>query len=204
VEEDRFLVVFTGRPNAGKSSLIRALTGLRVAVGKRPGTTTRIKVYPVSKGLGIVDMPGYGVKVGAPRAWVERTKDAFLEFIEDNAGRIKAAVHVLSLPTFLEAEERLAKKGYINVDVEMVGFLQETLGVTPLVAANKVDKVSEEEAALNLEALRDRLENHLKRSVEHHLFPVSARTGQGVGPLKEALVKKLREAGYRGPLSPRR
>ncbi|NIQ04188.1 MAG: hypothetical protein GWO20_00185, partial [Candidatus Korarchaeota archaeon] len=34
-------LVFTGRPNAGKSTIIREVVGLDVATGKRPGTTRR-------------------------------------------------------------------------------------------------------------------------------------------------------------------
>jgi len=37
---ERYLV-FTGRPNSGKSSIIRRITGLRTRSGKRPGTTRR-------------------------------------------------------------------------------------------------------------------------------------------------------------------
>ena len=64
---DQFLV-FTGRPNAGKSSIIRAVTGLKVDVGKDPGTTQRINRYPIAEGLTLIDMPGYGRSLRGGRA----------------------------------------------------------------------------------------------------------------------------------------
>lgn len=57
--DDEYLV-FTGRPNAGKSSLIKAITGMKVVIGKEPGTTQKIEFYPLTKNLSLVDMPGYG------------------------------------------------------------------------------------------------------------------------------------------------
>ncbi|UCE11854.1 MAG: 50S ribosome-binding GTPase, partial [Candidatus Thorarchaeota archaeon] len=44
-------LVFTGRPNAGKSSIIRKTTKIDVATGKLPGTTRRIQKYPLTRGL---------------------------------------------------------------------------------------------------------------------------------------------------------
>jgi GTP-binding protein EngB required for normal cell division len=145
-------VVFTGRPNAGKSTIIKALTGLKPRIGKRPGTTTSIKRYPVAPGLTLVDMPGYGSKAGGSRKWEDSTKDSILDFIEENAGSIAAAVHVVNITTFLETEDRLSRKGIMSLDVEMVCYLRDTLGTFPLVAANKIDKGGEKEVVANLEA----------------------------------------------------
>ena len=192
-------VVFTGRPNAGKSSLIRALTGLKPPVGKRPGTTASIKRYPVAPGLILVDMPGYGSSARGNKTWEDRAKDSILGFLEENAGSIVAAVHVVNITTFLEAEERLARKGYLSLDVEMVGYIRHTLGETPLVAANKIDKGSEEDVVANLEAFISRVAGG-EEDVRQHVFPVSAKTGDGVGALRGRLVEGLRRAGFRDPL----
>jgi GTP-binding protein EngB required for normal cell division len=56
---DRYLI-FTGRPNAGKSTLIKQITGIRVPSGKQPGTTRKVSLYSLCKGLYLVDTPGYG------------------------------------------------------------------------------------------------------------------------------------------------
>ena len=108
-------VVFTGRPNSGKSTTIRALTGLKVRAGKRPGTTTSIDRYQIARDLFLVDMPGYGRKVDASRRWEDETKNRILDFIEDEADSIVLAVHVVNITTFMETEARLAKKGIMSL-----------------------------------------------------------------------------------------
>ncbi|MCW4050662.1 MAG: 50S ribosome-binding GTPase [Candidatus Bathyarchaeota archaeon] len=192
-------VIFTGRPNAGKSSTIRALTGLKVAIGKRPGTTTRIKKYPIANGLSLVDMPGYGRKAGGSRDWEDRTKNLILDFIEENAEQILIAVHVLNITTFIETEERLAKKGFISLDVEMIGYLHETLGEFPLVAANKIDKGKEQDIVTNLEALMDRITDGAPEEAADYVYPLSAKKDIGVGALKNRFMKTLWSAGFSKP-----
>jgi len=189
---DQFLV-FTGRPNAGKSSIIRAVTGLKVEVGKDPGTTQRIQRYPVAEGLTLIDMPGYGKSLRSSRTREEETKDDILDFLELNAGSISLAVHVVNISTFLETEMRLAKKGFIPLDVEMVHFMKRDLGVTVLVAMNKIDKGAKEYIEDNIEALKEGLGPSIP------VFPVSARTGDGVGALKDEVRKKLAHRGFQSP-----
>ena len=192
-------VVFTGRPNSGKSTTIRALTGLKVTTGKRPGTTTSINKYQIAQSLFLVDMPGYGRKVDASRRWESETKDRILGFIESEAKNIALTIHVVNITTFLETEARLAKKGFISLDVEMVGYLHDTLGEFPLVAANKIDKGSEDEVAANLEAFLDRVTGGAPHDAAGYVFPVSAKYDVGIGPLKERFFKTLVAKGFRNP-----
>ena len=189
---DQFLV-FTGRPNAGKSSIIRAVTGLKVEVGKDPGTTQRIQRYPIAEGLTLIDMPGYGRSLRGGRTREEEIKDNILDFLELNAGSIALAVHVVNISTFLEAEARLAKKGFIPLDVEMVHFLKRDLGVTVLVAMNKIDKGPRDYIEDNVEALKEGLGPSIP------VFPLSARTDEGVGALKDEVRKKLAHRGFQSP-----
>jgi GTP-binding protein EngB required for normal cell division len=189
---DQFLV-FTGRPNSGKSSIIRAVTGLKVNVGKDPGTTQRIERYNISDGLTLVDMPGYGRSLRSSRSREEETKDNILDFLELNAGSIALAVHVVNISTFLETEARLAKKGFIPLDIEMVYFMKRDLGVTVLVAMNKIDKGPKEFVEDNIEALKEGLGPSIP------VFSVSARTDEGVGALKDEVRKKLAQRGFQSP-----
>jgi GTP-binding protein EngB required for normal cell division len=192
-------IIFTGRPNAGKSSIIRALSGLKIATGKRPGTTTRINKYEIAQDLFLVDMPGYGKKVDAPRTWEDKTKDSILDFIEDNADQIVAAVHVLNIMTFIETEERLSKKGFISFDVEMVQYIRENTGEYPFVAANKIDKGSDKKVMENLEAFIDSLTDGEPEEATGYIYPVSAKKKIGVGELKNQLFKRLQRNGFRNP-----
>jgi GTP-binding protein EngB required for normal cell division len=189
---DQFLV-FTGRPNAGKSSIIRAITGLKVEVGKDPGTTQRINRYPITDGLTLIDMPGYGRSLRGGRAKEEETKDEILDFLELNAGSIALAIHVVNISTFLETEMRLAKKGFIPLDVEMVHFLKRDLGIHVLVALNKIDKGPRDYIEDNIEAIKEGLGPSIP------VFPLSARTDEGVGALKEEVRKRLGNRGFQSP-----
>lgn len=194
-----YYVIFTGRPNAGKSSTIRALTGLKIATGKRPGTTTRINKYGIAQDLFLVDMPGYGKKVDAPRNWEDKTKDSILDFIEDYAEQIVAAVHVLNITTFIETEERLAKKGFISIDVEMAQYLKENIGEYPFVAANKIDKGNDKQVMENLEAYIHSLTDGQPEEAAGYIYPISAKNKIGVGELKNQLVSKLQRKGFHNP-----
>jgi GTP-binding protein EngB required for normal cell division len=193
------LLIFTGRPNAGKSSVISAITGLKLDVGKRPGTTTSFDKYRMAKGLILVDMPGYGVKAGASKRWEDRVKDQILDFVQENAGRIILTVHVINISTFIEVERRLAKKGFISLDVEMVRFLRDTLEHHPLVATNKIDKINKEGLSKNLLTFMNRLSGNRPELVEDYIFPVSAKTGEGMGDLKNAIHQILVEKGHLRP-----
>lgn len=196
-------LVFTGRPNAGKSSIIREVVGLDVVTGKHPGTTRRISKYALSGGLFLVDMPGFGRIMGVSKPLENMRKNRIIRFLESNAQNIALAVHVLDISTFLEVTWRLEKKGLISLDVEMVQFLAETPGEIPLVAANKIDKAGEDEIAVNLEEFKYRISDGQPVVVEGYVFPVSARTGKGLGALKSAIHARLVEKGYRTPFKTR-
>ena len=196
-------LVFTGRPNAGKSSIIREVMGIHVTTGKHPGTTRSISKYALSRNLFLVDMPGYGRMTGVSKQLENMRKNRIIRFLESNAQNIALAVHVLDISTFLEVTWRLEKKGLISLDVEMVQFLAETLGEIPLVAANKIDKAGEDEIAVNLEEFKYRISDAQPLVVEGYVFPVSARTGKGLGALKSAIHARLVEKGYRTPFKTR-
>ena len=191
-------MVFTGRPNAGKSSIIKEMIGLDVKTGKSPGTTRWIHEYPLGKGLILVDMPGYGRAMGVSKRLQEKNSRRIIYFLESNAPRIELAVHVLDISTFTQVTERLGKKGFISVDVEMLNLLAKGLGEFPFVAANKIDKADKETVDSSLKALRYEIGNS-GHSIEGCIFPVSARTGEGLGVLKNAIHERLVGKGYSTP-----
>ncbi len=194
---ERYLV-FTGRPNSGKSIIIRKITGLKTRSGKRPGTTRRVSAIPLSQGLSLVDMPGYGRITGAAKDFTENVKDDITDFIEEKGDEIVLAVHVLDLSTFMEVALRQERKGLIPIDQEMIHYLRESTGEPPLVAANKIDKVGGARDAL-LDELRLLIASGDPSEPDCPIFPVSAKTGEGMGVLKDAIHRRLVEEGFRTP-----
>ncbi|MEJ2241821.1 MAG: 50S ribosome-binding GTPase [Candidatus Bathyarchaeota archaeon] len=192
-------IVFTGRPNAGKSSLVKELTGLKIATGKRPGTTRKVTKYPLGDDLILIDLPGLGKMSRASKQLEEKVNQQIIEFLESNTKNILLAIEVLDITTFLEVTWRLEKKGIMSVDVEMVKFLARILGEYPLIAANKIDKTNAYELEANLKEFIYRISNGSSKKVEEKIFLISAKKGIGLGELKDTIHKILVEKGYKTP-----
>jgi GTP-binding protein EngB required for normal cell division len=192
-------IVFTGRPNAGKSSLVKELTGLNIATGKRPGTTRKVTKYPLNEDLVLVDLPGLGKMSRASKQLEEKVNQQIIEFLESNAKNIILAIEVLDITTFLEVTWRLEKKGIMSVDVEMVKFLAKILGEYPLIAANKIDKTDKYELEANLNEFTNRISNSYPTKVEKNIFPISVKKEIGLGKLKSTIHTILVEKGYKTP-----
>jgi GTP-binding protein EngB required for normal cell division len=191
--------IFTGRPNAGKSSIIKTIVGIDVRTGKYPGTTRNIKKYPLNHGLVLVDMPGFGKMMGASKRLENMMNTRIIQFLEANAHKIILAIHVIDITQFIETTNRLEKKGIISVDIEMVTFLTNTLREFPLVAANKIDKVEKKEVESNLQEFIKRINVRDLTTVKNRIFPVSAKTGEGLSTLKTTIHHRLVSKGYRTP-----
>lgn len=191
-------IVFTGRPNAGKSSLIRLLTGLNVKTGKRAGTTRNIQRYPLNSGLVLVDMPGLGRMLGASKRLENMINDRIIQFLERQSQDIILTVHVFDLSTFLEVKDRLEKKGFISVDVEMTQFLLRTQPQQPIVVANKIDKLSSNAQEAALTAFIYEVSDE---STDFPLLSVSAKTSQGLRLLKQLIHQRLVDEGFSTPFT---
>jgi GTP-binding protein EngB required for normal cell division len=201
--QEKYLV-FTGRPNAGKSSLIKELAGINIAIGKHPGTTRKITKYPLNDGLVLVDLPGLGKMSGASKQVEEEVNQQIVEFLESNAQNIVLAIAVLDISTFLEVTWRLEKKGIQSVDVEMVKFLAKIIGGFPVVVANKIDKASKREIEDNLNEFTLRISDGNPTKVKDQVFPVSAKKGTGLGELKSRIHARLVANGYKTPFKVKR
>ena len=196
--QEKYLV-FTGRPNAGKSSIIKELAGFNIATGKHPGTTRKITKYPLNEDLVLVDLPGLGKMSGASKQVEEQVNKQIVEFLESNAQNIVLAIAVLDISTFLEVTWRLEKKGIQSLDVEMVKFLAKITGEFPVVVANKIDKGSESEIEDNLEEFTNRISDGNPTKVKNQIFQVSAKKRIGLGELKSSIHTRLVVKGYKTP-----
>jgi len=182
-------VLFVGRSNVGKSSVIRALTGLKVRVGKRPGVTLVPRELEWGSNT-IVDMPGFGYMDGVSRARQERIKDAIVRYLE--TAEVGLAVQVTDASNFARLARKWDERGQMPVEIEMFDFLRE-LELGPVLAANKIDRIGAKERDLVLDELCDLLGMLPPwRQWLNFIVPCSARTGEGIGTLKRLIEERSR------------
>ncbi len=188
-------IVFAGRSNVGKSSLIRQLTGKKVDVGKRPGITRDFDKIKLGGDFGIVDLPGFGYIAGAEEKEQEEIKKKIVQYLEENEDEIITAVEVIDSSSFIEIAERWEKRDQIPVDVELFSFLEE-LSLKPILAANKIDNIHSKnrEAKLNNICKKLGLDPPWRQWLDI-VVPVSAKTGKGIEDLENLIKERLREEG---------
>ena len=162
-------VALAGRPNVGKSTLVNAVVGDKVAiVSDRPQTTRRAIRGVWTRGecqLVLVDLPG-----------VQRPRDALTTRM---AGRVRQELASADAALLVLSGEQGVGPGDRYIAATLVA------AKTPVtVALNKIDRVSRGQTA---QALTQAAE--LEGVGE--LFPISARTGEGVAELVEHLAAQM-------------
>lgn len=169
-----------GRPNVGKSSLVNALVGLpRVMVSEVAGTTRDAIDVPLSIGgkhYVLVDTAGIRRK-----------------------GKTTDAVEVLSVVSARKAMERAqiaivvfdASEGITAQDATIAGYAEEA-GRGVLLVASKWDLVEKDRE--KADALRDDVTRRFAFAKGAPFFPLSTKSGRGVGkllPAADALATRL-------------
>jgi GTP-binding protein len=183
-------VVFAGRSNVGKSSLINMLLGRtrkRVArVSATPGKTREVNFYRVRAGTSdageteffLVDLPGYGfARAPAPvRAQWHRLIEDFLQA----GGGIRGVVQLVDM-----------RHGPTRDDARMVEYLAR-LGVPAVFVLTKADKLSRPERARQLDSIIRELE-----AEPEQVICASATSGEGRAELLDALERLILDGGDR-------
>ncbi|GGM39642.1 GTP-binding protein EngB [Haloarcula argentinensis] len=184
-------VVLVGRSNVGKSTLMREITGHTFDTGQRPGVTRSPNHFDwPSADFVISDLPGFGYMKGVPEDVREEIKTDVVQYIERNAEQILVGILVVDGKSVIDIIDRHSGPDEIPHDVEMFHFLRE-VGVEPVVAVNKMDKVDDEDERLN--ELCDRLGLHPPwQQWQETIAPISAKRGS-TEPLNEAVRHHLHE-----------
>lgn len=147
-------IVLVGRSNVGKSTLMRCLTGRDVDTGRRPGVTTKPTHHGYHEGdFLLTDLPGFGFMAGVPAAQRERIKTGIVRYLEDNAEAIVVGVIVLDGSAAVEIIDRHLDRGDPPYALELHELLLD-LGIEPVLAVNKLDKVDDRDETLD--AIADR------------------------------------------------
>jgi len=187
-------ILLLGRPNVGKSSVIRRLTGKRVPVGKRPGVTRK----PLRLKLGeleIIDMPGFGYMTGMSREKQESVKTEIVRYVEKNRENIIFALEVIDARAFGQIVERWERRDQVPVDIEMFQFLQE-MELHPIVVVNKIDLIHPEERDTILDEICEKLGLPPPwRQWLDTIVPISAKSGEGIQELKKLVKQRFSELG---------
>jgi GTPase len=167
-------IALAGRPNVGKSTLANAIVGAKVAIVSDKPQTTRRAIRAVATSpdwqLVLVDLPG----VQRPRdALTARMQRRVEQELEDADG----CLFVLSAEQGVGPGDRFIARLLARAPVPVV------------IAVNKVDRADRARLAAALQAAAE-------LDVAEELFPVSARTGQGVPSLVDHLASLLPEGPF--------
>jgi GTPase len=167
-------VALAGRPNVGKSTLVNAIVGDKVAiVSDRPQTTRRPIRGILSRGdvqIVLVDLPG-----------VQRPRDALTSRM---AGRVRQEVEDADGALFVLNGEQGVGPGD--------RFIAATLAdaeIAVTIAVNKIDRLSRAATVAVLQQAAD-------LDICDDVFPISARTCTGVAELVEHLGGRLPEGPF--------
>jgi GTP-binding protein EngB required for normal cell division len=176
------IISLTGRPNAGKTTLINLLSQNKFPVGKYAGTTKKIRSVYLRKDLAIVDFPGYGRILKRSKRYTDDIKDQIILFLEKYSDQIVVPIHIIASNSFLNASERLEKKGFLPIDIEFVEFLSEITHKEVIVILNKVDKLKNRSE--ELKKIRKHFENQ-------SIMECSLRKKEGIDEIKKVIRNKL-------------
>jgi GTPase len=170
-------VALAGRPNVGKSTLLNQIVGEKVAIVSPRPQTTRRAIRGVATGddwqLVVVDLPG-----------VQRPRDALTERMQR---RMESELRDSDAVLFV-----------LNGDQEIGPgdrFIAEAIkkaGLPAVTVLNKLDLLDRSRTVKRLEAAA-------ALGVQGEIFPVSAKTGEGVRPVVFALIELLPESPYLYP-----
>ena len=171
-------VVFAGRSNVGKSSVINRLLNRKnfARVGSAPGKTTHINYFLIDKKLYLVDLPGYGyAKVS--QAERDRWGRLIESWFADNA-LMTLGIMVVD-----------ARHKPTADDCTMAEWFKQC-GKPFLVVANKLDKLRKSEIEPNMARIRETL--GLPDNVKVIAF--SAEKGEGRQELLSEILKSMGES----------
>jgi GTP-binding protein Era len=158
-----------GRPNVGKSTLLNQILGTKVSIVSNKPQTTRSQIRGVltrpDVQIVFVDTPGIHKPRGPLGSRLNETaRDAA-------SGDVDVVLFVL------DATQQFGRGDQ---------FVAEPLPKRSLVVVNKVDIASKQQVIEMLTTASEQLGFN-------EYFPVSAKSGKGVGPLVDAIVDRLPE-----------
>jgi GTP-binding protein len=163
-------IAFVGRSNAGKSSLVNALTGRKslARVSQTPGATRQINFFNLADRLMLVDLPGYGF---AKRSKTEA--NAWQEMIYAYLQRRSRLRRVVLLVD--------ARRGPMDSDIQVMDLLDRA-AVSYALVLTKADEVAAKDREAAMAAARTEAGKHTAALAEVQM--TSALKGEGIPALR--------------------
>ncbi|HOB35969.1 MAG TPA: ribosome biogenesis GTP-binding protein YihA/YsxC [Candidatus Avimonas sp.] len=169
-------IVFSGRSNVGKSSLINSILNNKslAKISSTPGKTRTINFYNLGS-LRLVDLPGYGY-AKVPQSEKERWAELITAYFESERDlRLVAQLVDIRHPATRD-------------DIRMIEYMVE-FEFPFIIVLTKADK-------LKKSALAQRISEFNQQFSEYegiNLIPVSAQTGEGIGELRNILISVVQD-----------
>ncbi len=170
-------IVFSGKSNVGKSSLINKLVNRKALarVSATPGKTATINFFRLPD-CRLVDLPGYGyakVSQSEKQRWAKLMQGYF-----DGERRIALVVQILDMRHAPTAD-----------DFDMINFLIER-DLPFLAVCTKCDKLNKTQFSAQVKYFTELFEEH-----EIPFIPFSSQTGFGMDELKARIEAAVGECG---------
>ena len=161
-----------GLPNAGKSSLLSALTKAKPKIANYPFTTLNPNLGVAEyndKEITIADIPGLvegaheGVGLG----------DKFLRHIE----RSKSLIHLVDIT------DKNIIKNYYKIRKELEKYSKNLIKKREMIVFNKIDILNKNEISLKI--------NVFKKEIKKNIYKISAVQNKGLVEIKRLLIKNV-------------
>ncbi len=166
-------VSIIGLPNAGKSTLLNALAGMKLAIVSSKPQTTRTSVQ------GVLTEPELGQIVFVDTPGIHKSDSVFnqrmMRTVRASLANLDAVVYVVDARREIDDEQRQAMDVLQNVEVPVI------------LALNKIDKIPKKEKLIAL------LSDYQQIREFTAYIPISAANGDQVEVLKNEIFKHLPE-----------
>ena len=176
-------IAFAGRSNAGKSSLLNALTNRRTLArtSNTPGRTREVNFFSLGKHLMLVDLPGYGY-AQAPKSEISRWNRLIEDYLRGRRNLRRVCLLVD------------ARRGIGKLDRKVMKLLDQA-AVGYQIILTKIDK----EKAATIIKCRAAIEEEIKRHGAAHpeILGTSAVKSLGLEKLRAAIATLAEEGGLR-------